>query len=52
LGAIHRSNGLIGIVSIRHLYEREPAWLARRIFHDIHSIHRTTRREQLPCRYQ
>jgi len=47
LGAIQCSNSLIGIARIRHLHEREPAWLARIIFHDIHSIHRTMRREQL-----
>jgi len=47
LGAIQCSNSLIGVVRIRHLYEREPAWPARIILHDIHSIHRTARREQL-----
>src|SRR5215469_9422433 len=45
LGAIQCSNSLIGIARIRHLHEREPAWLARRIVHDIHSIHLTMRCE-------
>jgi hypothetical protein len=47
LGAIQCSNSLIAIVRICHLHEREPAWVARIIFHDIHSIHRTMHREQL-----
>jgi hypothetical protein len=41
LSSIQFCNSLIGIARIRHLHEREPAWVARIIFHDIHLIHRT-----------
>jgi hypothetical protein len=47
LSAIQCSDSLIAIVRICHLHERETAWVARIIFHDIHSIYRTMRREQL-----